>query len=88
MLSLTLALLYPLAVRYKQNKWWLLVTMPALLLDVVANYTELAILTLDFPRRGEFTFSTRLIRLQEGTRWQRYVASKVIPYLNRYDPLS
>lgn len=35
----------------------------AIVLDVLLNYTVLAVLTLDFPREKEYTFSKRLERL-------------------------
>ena len=76
-------LLFPLAIQYERGGVWLCVapvTLLALLLDVVLNYTTLALLTWDFPRWGEWTFSTRLARLiqfpDEGYQryWSRYVA--------------
>lgn len=88
-MTLLLALLYPLAIQYERGGWWnlcLLLAIPAAIIDVIANYTELALLTWDFPKKGEYTFSTRLVRLQEGTAWQRFIASVVIPYLNYFDP--
>lgn len=88
MLSLLLLLCYPLAVQYKVRGWrWILpFTLLVLLIDVVANYTELTVLTWDSPEPGEFTFSKRLERLRFGNRWQRFVARVVIPYLNYFDP--
>ena len=88
MLSLLLLLLYPLAIQYKTRNWrWLTpLTLFAAVLDVVANYTELALLTGDFPRKGEHTFSQRLARLKSGNRWHRLVARITIPYLNYFDP--
>lgn len=89
MLSLILALVYPLAIQYKKGGWHsiaLVLAIPAYFLDVLVNYTELALLTWDVPKQHEYTFSTRLIRLQTGTPWQRFVAKVVIPYLNYFDP--
>jgi hypothetical protein len=88
MLSLILALVYPLAIQYKRGwwMWWVLpLTLAALVLDVVANYTELALLTWDRPQAKEYTFSQRLYRLQWGTPWQQFVAKVTIPYLNFFD---
>ncbi len=83
-----LALLYPLAVQYEARKWYWLAPLSlfTLLLDVVSNYTDLAFITWDFPRKGEWTFSQRLARLQHGNPWQRFVAKVVIPYLNFFHP--
>ena len=85
---LVLALCYPLAIQYKVRGWhWLApFTLATIVLDVVCNYTDLALITGDFPRNGEYTFSQRLVRLQIGTRWQRFVARVTIPYLNFFDP--
>ena len=89
MISLLLALLYPLAVQYKRGGFWravLPVTLITLVIDVLANYTELALLTWQLPNEHEVTFSHRLYRLRKGNAWQRFVAKIVIPYLNYFDP--
>ena len=88
MMSLILAAAYPLAIQYRVRGWlWLLpFTLLIVLIDIWCNYTELAVLTGDFPKAGEYTFSQRLVRLQTGNRWQRCVARVVIPYLNYFDP--
>lgn len=58
----------------------------AILLDVVLNYTLLAVLTLDFPKSGEYTFSQRLERLvrQDGLRGK--VARSIAFVLDPFDP--
>lgn len=89
MISLLTLILYPLAIQYKKGglRYAVLpVTAIAAALDVIANYTELSVLTLDFPRKGEYTFSKRLKRLQYGTPWQQRVAKVIVPYLNYFDP--
>ena len=46
------------------------VVVAAYLLDVLANYTEFALFTWDWPTAGETTFSQRLHRLvQDPNRW-------------------
>lgn len=74
MISLFLMLpLYAIGIQYERGGWWrvfYLVAGPALVLDLVLNYTELALMTWDFPRRGEWTFSTRLERLQYAPGWR------------------
>ena len=42
----------------------------ALILDVLLNFTVFAVLTWDFPRKGEWTFSQRLARLVRDTGWR------------------
>jgi hypothetical protein len=89
MISLALALLYPIAIQYKRGGAWSALLPLAFVtgvIDVIANYTELALLTWQFPLRTEPTFSHRLYRLRKGNRWQRFVARVVIPYLNFFDP--
>ena len=89
MISLALALLYPVAIQYKRGGAWVALLPIALvtaIIDVIANYTELALLTWQMPLRTEATFSQRLPRLRRGNRWQRFVAAIVIPYLNYFDP--
>lgn len=87
MLSILLLVLYPVAIQYEVRQWrikylyWL-----TGLIDIAANYTELALLTADFPESGEYTFSTRLIRLRKGNWYNRLWARAVIPYLNFFQP--
>lgn len=88
-MSLLLALLYIPAVQYTRGGWWRLlvpVTLFALLLDVIANYTELALLTWDWPRKREYTFSTRLIRLQHSADWRGKLVRPIVTFLNYFDP--
>lgn len=80
-MSLLLILLYCIGIQYERGGWWRICYIPAfvgLMIDVIANYTELALLTLDFPRWGEWTFSKRLSRLQHSKDWRgefsRYVS--------------
>lgn len=88
-MSLLLAFMYPFAVQYERGGWWRVLapfTLLALVIDVLANYTELALLTWDFPKRNEFTFSTRLKRLQKDLGWRGILAKPIIRYLNFFYP--
>lgn len=88
-MSALLAVLYPLVIQYERGGWWRLLaplTLFALIIDVVANYTELALLTWDFPRTGEWTFSQRLKRLQYDMSWRQDLANIIIKYLDFFDP--
>ena len=88
-MSLLLALLYPIAIQVERGGWWYLlapVTLLTLLVDVVANYTELALLTLDWPKAGEYTFSTRCKRLQHDQGWRGDIARVVRDFTNFFDP--
>jgi hypothetical protein len=86
--TLLLAFLYPLAIQSDRGIWWeialtLALILPiTLLLDICANYTELALLTWDFPHQGEYTFSKRLERLQYTA--PRY--AKLASILNTISP--
>lgn len=88
MISIITLLGYPLAIQYVVRGWkWLYpFAIVILVLDVIANYTELVVLTQDFPEAGEYTFSKRLERLRHGNLWQRFIAKLVIPYLNFFQP--
>ena len=89
MLTLLLTLLYPLAVQIERGGAWRLlapVTLLALLIDVLANYTELALLTWDWPRAHEYTFSTRLKRLKRSPGWRGRLAQPVVAFLNHFAP--
>jgi hypothetical protein len=74
MISIFLLLpLYAIGIQYERGGWWrvcYVVALPALVLDLALNYTELALMTLDRPRWGEWTFSTRLERLQFAPGWR------------------
>ena len=88
-MSIILALIYPLAVQYTRGGLWYLVlplTLFALLIDVAANYTELALLTWDFPKKNEYTFSIRLQRLQHNTDWRGTLCRPIVKYLNFFMP--
>lgn len=54
----------------------------ALLFDVYLNFTTLALYIWDRPARGEWTFSTRLKRLQFYPGWRGAVARVIRDYLN------
>jgi len=85
---LVLALLYPLAIQYRRGGAWLVVapvTLLALLVDVWCNYTELAFLTWDFPREGEYTFSQRAARLIHYDDWRGALVRRVAVYVNFFD---
>lgn len=87
-MTIILAILYPLAVQYTRGGLWVLVapvTFLAFLIDVWCNYTELALIFWDFPRRNEFTFSVRLRRLQYDEGWRGRLARPVVAYLNFFE---
>lgn len=69
---------------------WILsapIMVMALLWDCVLNYTIFAVLTWDFPKWKEFTFSQRLNRLVKCDNWRRPVALWVaVQLLDPYDP--
>ena len=58
----------------------------AVAMDVVLNYTLLAVLTFDFPKKGEWTFSKRLERLVKGTGVRAAVCRFVAFILDPFDP--
>lgn len=86
-----LMILYPIGVQSTRTstiaKLFYPITIPvvilALILDVIANYTSLALLTLDFPMKGEYTFSTRMDnRLVFNTNWLGTVSRAICKVLN------
>lgn len=88
-MSLILLCLYPLAIQYQRGGWFKLllpITLFALVIDVIANYTELALLTWDFPKEKEYTFSERLVRLQYDTSWSGKIAKPIVKYCNYFSP--
>ena len=88
--TLAMWLLYIVGVQYKRGGVWGMlapITVIALVLDVVGNYTLFALLTWDFPRAGEYTFSTRLSRLVHYDDWRGDLARDIAWYLlDPFDP--
>ena len=85
---LILWLLYIPAIQFKRGGWWLLLypfTFIVALLDILLNYTVLALYTWDWPRRGEITFSKRLDRLILLGDWRGVVCSYIAFHL--LDPI-
>lgn len=90
MISLFLLLpLYCVAIQHERGGLWKLcyiAVLPALFVDVLLNYTELALLTLDFPKWGEWTFSSRLKRLKDSQTWRGSVALYLKKVLDNIAP--
>lgn len=82
--------LYVVGVQYKRGGLWgavLPITVIALVFDVICNYTLFALCTLDWPRRGEYTFSERLNRLVHLDDWRGALARAVAQFmLDPFDP--
>ena len=82
--------LYIVGVQYKRGGAWLAmypVAFAALVLDWAMNYTVFAVMLWDFPRKGEWTFSTRLERLVRSTGWRQVLAQAIAHYmLDPFDP--
>jgi hypothetical protein len=88
-MSLLLILFYCIGIQYERGGWWKLclpIALVGLVIDVIANHTELAIITRDFPKRGEWTFSKRLARLQKNTNWRGDFARYVGGCLDKIAP--
>ena len=87
---MTMWLLYIVGVQYKRGGIWnavLPITVAALVLDVACNYTLFALLTLDWPRAKEYTFSARLRRLIHYDDWRGTLARGVAAnMLDPFDP--
>jgi hypothetical protein len=76
--------LYVVGIQYQRGGWWRLcvvVAVPALLLSVLANFTVLALITWDWPKRGEWTFSQRLARLLHAPGWRGLLAWAIARFL-------
>jgi len=86
-MSIILLIFAPLALQYELgNKWLAPVAFVFLLLDVIANYTELALLTWDWPLPGEYTFSKRLARLRRYPGLMGEICENLSRYLNNISP--
>jgi len=81
--------LYAIGIQIERGGWWRVlmpVTVLALILDALLNFTELALLTLDFPGWGEWTFSTRLKRLKTEENWRGPMAKYIARGLDAIAP--
>lgn len=86
-MSLILLLFAPVALQYERGHQWLFpFALVFFVLDVIANYTELALLTWDFPRAHEYTFSKRLTRLKSLPGIRGDACWLVSDYLNYISP--
>ena len=90
-LSIPLAwVLYAVGIQYQRGGWWrvcIAFALPALLLSALLNYTLLALVFWDVPRRGEYTFSERLRRLIRAPGWRGKLARLVKEkLLDPFDP--
>lgn len=84
-MTILLALLYPIAIQYQHGGWWSILKPLALItaiIDVIANYTELALITWDYPKEGERTFSQRCARLIHQNGWAGTVGKLTQRYCN------
>ena len=67
----------------KREPWLMAV---AWLMDVVANFSTLALLFWDWPQYGEWTFSKRLPRLCNLPGWRGRFARRCKIYINKRVP--
>lgn len=77
-------LLYAMGIQYLRGGMWRLllpVAVAAAVLDVLLNYSLFALMTFDWPRRRELTFSRRLNRLTTNTCWRGGAARWTAKYL-------
>lgn len=96
-IPLALALGYLIGIQY--NRYWILypliiVAIPTLFLDVLANYTILSIYMWEKPNkfsfylgRIEYTFSDRLERLVLSSGWRCNIARFIAKWMNKVAPI-
>ena len=81
--------LYILGIQYQRGGFWRLllpVTLIAFIVDIMLNYSELALLTWDYPKAGEYTFTNRLNRLIKETGLRGTLAINIAKVLNYFSP--
>jgi hypothetical protein len=80
---------YVVGIQYQRGGLWrvfIIVAIPAAVLDVVLNYTLFVVYMLDFPEKGEYTFSKRLKRLNTQYGPRGAVARGISYILNVFAP--
>lgn len=87
MISVLVLFLYPIAIQYERGGIWR-VLLPlyiiTALLDVVANYTEISLLLLEWPKPKQYTVSKRISYLIPCLGWKGSIAYMVARYLNYF----
>lgn len=89
MITAILFMCYAIGIQYERGGLWnvcRIVYAAGWFVDVLANYTELALLTWDLPRWGEWTFSQRLPRLIRQKGWRSTLAVHIAQLLDRLAP--
>ena len=82
-------MLFSITIQYVRGGiFWLFaitggITIP---LDVFYNYTAFVVLMWDIPKKGEYTFSSRLERLVSRTDWRGEFARQIATCLNAICP--
>lgn len=83
------AFLYPAAIQFKRGGLWLAVTpitLLVVLLDVLANYTELALI-FGWPQDKDYTITRRIRRMHaDESPARRELAQLVQVYLDACEP--
>ena len=86
-MSLTLALLYPLAIQYQRGGLWRVLmplTLATAILDVIVNYSAFSLLVMEWPPAGERTVSQRCSRLIHQSGYRGFVARCIQAYCNTF----
>jgi len=78
--------IYGYALRTKNDTLVLICGLFVGPVDIFLNYTFFALLTWDFPKGGEMTFSDRLNRLVKDTGWRGFICRPVARTLNLIVP--
>lgn len=88
-LTTATAFLYPAAIQFKRGGWWLAVTpitLVVVVLDVLANYTELS-LVFGWPEDKDYTITRRIRRMKaDEIPARRELAQLVQVYLDACEP--
>jgi len=83
------ALAYPAAIQFKRGGAWVVLAPFAAfvwLIDVIANYTEVA-LVFDWPERGDYTITARVRRMKSSPLESRRELAKLMQiYLDACEP--
>lgn len=84
-----MACLFPLCIQIMRGGVWYLlapIVMVFGIVDIMANYSILALLMMDIPQRGEWTFSRRLERLCLRSDWRGSISRRISYGLNAFTP--
>jgi hypothetical protein len=83
--------LYFIGIQYERGGWWrvfISIAFIALILDIILNYTEWVLMTLQFPALHDYTISKRIKTLRDSNdgSWRNKFGTYIAKVLDAIAP--